>query len=93
MMSENIPAGRWLTDEEVAEEVAKCPVKWKGVTDIFRHEIPGRSDFHSYFVPGSDVTLYGLKKREREGLPVLRLRTDKTDWSKVDLRFNDEDID
>ena len=61
-MTENIPPGRWLTDEEVVEEVAKCPVKWKGVTGIFRYEMPGCPDFHSYFIAGSEVTLYGIDR-------------------------------
>lgn len=26
---EQIPPGRWLSEEEVVEWVAKCPVKWK----------------------------------------------------------------
>jgi len=92
-MSENIPSGRWLTDEEVAEAVAKCPVKWKGVTGIFRYEIPGRPDFFSYFVAGSEVIIHGLKREEDLCDFPLRLRTDTTDWSKVELRFNDGDND
>ncbi len=61
-MSENIPAGRWLTEKEVAEEVAKCPIKWKDVTGIFRYEEPGHPDFHSHFVAGSEITLYGIDR-------------------------------
>jgi len=61
-MSENMPAGRWLTEEEVTEEVANCPVKWEGVTGIFRYEELSRPDFHSYFLAGSEVTLYGIDR-------------------------------
>lgn len=40
----------------------EMPGQVEGVTGIFRYEEPGRPDFHSYFMAGSEVALYGIDR-------------------------------